>query len=131
MSLRAPHERVASFRSRRDGPVLAAVRDRLADCCAENLARLTEAEPPMPVEGRAANTWEPLIAIADAAEGHWPGTARAVCLALVNAAQASDKDQSSRLKLLANIRDIFADHGDQFIATADLIVGLHDIDGSP
>ena len=131
MRRRAPDERVANFRSRRDGPVLTAVRDRLADWCAENLDRLTESEPPMPVEDRAADTWEPLIAIADAAGGHWPSTAHAACLALVNTAQASDEDQSSRLKLLADIRDIFADRGDQFIATTDLIVVLHGIDESP
>src|SRR5918998_1676388 len=38
----------------------------------DQLHELSEAEP---VEDRAANTWEPLIAIADAAGDYWPVTA--------------------------------------------------------
>ena len=34
--------------------------------------QLADAAPAMPVEDRAADTWEPLVAIADAAGGHWP-----------------------------------------------------------
>ena len=39
------------------------------------------ATPDMPagVTDRAAEIWEPLLAIADAAGGHWPETARAAC----------------------------------------------------
>ena len=32
--------------------------------------------PPMPVEDRAADTWEPLVAVADLAAGGWPTRAR-------------------------------------------------------
>lgn len=33
--------------------------------------------PVMPVEDRAADTWEPLVAVADLAGGAWPEAARA------------------------------------------------------
>jgi len=36
------------------------------------LAKLADAEPVMPLEDRAADVWEPLIAIADLAGGEWP-----------------------------------------------------------
>jgi hypothetical protein len=72
MRRRAREEKVAQFRSRRDGPVLAALRDRLADWATQRIEDLTKSEPVMPVEDRAADTWEPLIAIADVAGGHWP-----------------------------------------------------------
>ncbi|WP_374226445.1 DUF3631 domain-containing protein [Mycolicibacterium sp. PAM1] len=35
----------------------------------------------MPVEDRAADTWEPLVAIADAAGDRWAELARAACVA--------------------------------------------------
>lgn len=47
---RAPGETVKPFRLRRDGPKLAAVRDRLAQWAAAHLDILTAAEPSMPVE---------------------------------------------------------------------------------
>lgn len=128
---RARHEQVANFRSRRDGPRLTATHDRLAAWCAEHLDELTKAEPPMPVEDRAADTWEPLIAIADAAGGHWPDTARAACLALVHAAQAADDEHSSRIKLLADIRHIYDTRSALFLPTIELLAELHSIEESP
>ena len=38
----------------------------------------------MPVEDRAADVWEPLITVADAAGGHWPATARAAAVVLTS-----------------------------------------------
>ena len=84
---------VSQFRSRRDGPILAALRDRLAAWAAQRIDELTKAEPDMPVEDRAADTWEPLIVVADAAGGHWPDTARAACKALVDAADEADEER--------------------------------------
>lgn len=45
------------------------------------------AQPDMPegIEGRAAQIWEPLIALADAAGGTWPERARTACTELVMA----------------------------------------------
>lgn len=131
MRRRAPHEKVAKFRSRRDGPVLEASRDRIAAWATENLDQLTAAAPSMPVDDRAADTWEPLIAIADEAGGHWPATARAACLAMVQDAQAADEDRSESVKLLADIRDIFTAKGAEFLSSADLIEELHSIEESP
>ncbi|GHE40387.1 hypothetical protein GCM10017673_48460 [Streptosporangium violaceochromogenes] len=51
------------------------------------------AEPAMPVEDRAADTWEPLVAVADHAGGHWPERTRAAVLALT--AEADESGQPS------------------------------------
>lgn len=131
MRRRAPHEKVDHFRSRRDGPTLEAIRDRVAPWCAEHLDQLTNAEPPMPVEDRAADTWEPLIAIADAAGGHWRETARTACRAMVAAAHAADQDHSLRVKLLADIRDTFLIKNTEFMASTQLIDELRNIQESP
>ena len=62
----------------------------------------------MPVEDRAADTWEPLVAVADAAGGHWPTTARA---AVLNSATSDDDpaDVSLRVRLLIDCRTAFGD----------------------
>ena len=131
MRRRAPDEVVAQFRARRDGPTLAKLRGRLADWASANMDVLTGAEPDMPVEDRAADTWEPLVAVADVVGGHWPTTARSVCKALVNAAESDDEDTSLPTKLLTDIRDIFQTANTAFLPTAQLIAELHSVEDSP
>ena len=66
------------------------------------------AAPELPVEDRAADTWEPLVAIADLAGGHWPADARAAVLALTT--DDVDVDNVSlRVRLLIDIRTAFRD----------------------
>ena len=81
------------------------------------------AEPAMPLEDRAADTWEPLIAVADLAGGPWPGLARHAAVALT-----ADQDPrpriSDRIRLLADIRAAFAALGNPEAATTkDLLTG--------
>lgn len=128
---RKPDEKVAQFRSRRDGPILADLRDRLAAWCATQLDTLADAEPEMPVEDRAADTWEPLIAIADAAGGRWPELARTACAVLVARADGEDEDRSLGVRLLTDIRDVFSERGVAFLASADLVAELRKVDESP
>lgn len=131
MRRRSRGEHVSQFRSRRDGPVLARVRDRIAAWAAEHISELTQAQPEMPVEDRAADTWEPLIAVADAAGGHWPDTARAACVALVTNAAAADEERELSTKLLTDVRDLFAEKHVPFIPTIEVIRELRAIEESP
>jgi hypothetical protein len=131
MRRRTSGEKVSQFRSRRDGPVLEHVRGRLASWALERIEELAKAEPVMPVEDRAADTWEPLIAIADAAGAHWPKTARAACRALVDAADSADEDKSLAVKLLVDIRNVFADKHVSFLSSTELIAELRRLDESP
>lgn len=131
MRRRASDEKVSTFRSRRDGPVLARVRDRLVAWAAEHITELSKAEPVMPVEDRAADTWEPLIAVADVAGGHWPDTARAACVRMVQAADEAAEERSLSLRLLADVRDIFGKRDTAFLATADLVEALRAVEESP
>ena len=131
MRRRAPGETVSQFRARRDGPVLDKLRDRLAEWAGSWVDKLTDAAPDMPVTDRAADTWEPLIAIADAAGGHWPTTARAACRALVAAADTADEERSHGTRLLSDVRDIFAAKGVSFLPSAELVAELRRIEESP
>lgn len=130
MRRRTSGETVAQFRSRRDGPVLERLRKRLA-AWAGDQAGLSEAEPDMPVEDRAADTWEPLIAVADAAGAHWPQTARAACKALVDAADSADEDRSLAAKLLVDIKHVFTKRDVPFLPSGELVAELRGIEESP
>jgi hypothetical protein len=69
MRRRARGEVVARYRDRRDGAPLRDLGARLGAWIPANLDERRDAEPDMPVEDRAAATWEPLIAVADLVGG--------------------------------------------------------------
>jgi hypothetical protein len=77
---------------------------------------------------RAADAWEPLLAVADAAGGDWPARARRAAVAL----QADREDEESAgLRLLADCRVVFDRSEVDRLATDRLIEGLRDDDEAP
>lgn len=124
-------EHVSQFRVRRDEPVLHGLRERLAVWVQGHAEELTNAEPDMPVEDRAADTWEPLIAIADAAGGEWPRMAREACVALVAGAEDAQEDRSIQIRLLTDIRNIFSGEEVEFLSSVQLVQRLKAITESP
>ncbi|QSY50494.1 DUF3631 domain-containing protein [Streptomyces griseocarneus] len=133
MRRRRPGEKVAEFRTVRDTPALHALRDRLMAWLAPLHATAMDLTPPMPVEDRAADTWEPLIAVADLAGGPWPEAARAACLAMTKHEAEQDQDNSAlNIRLLADIRRVFAAEGNPaIIRTSRLIDSLNEDAESP
>ena len=127
MRRRAPGESVTQWRSRRVVPRLRALRDRLHAVVATHAAALADAEPDLPVEDRAADVWEPLVAIADAAGGSWPVRARQACRVLT--ADAGDDMDTASERLLADLYAVWgtADH----VPTSVLLDRLHDLDEAP
>jgi hypothetical protein len=82
---------------------------------------LESAEPSMPLEDRAADTWEPLSVVADHAGAHWPDRARSAAVQFT--AEAADNgDMSTRVRLLIDCRDAFEDQ--EAIPTTVLIERL-------
>jgi hypothetical protein len=124
-------EHVSQFRARRDEPVLHLLRERLAVWGQGHAEELTNAEPDMPVEDRAADTWEPLIAIADIVGGRWPEMARAACVALVAGADDSQEDRSNQIRLLTDIRRTFTRNEVGFLSSLELVQRLKDLTESP
>lgn len=124
MRRRAAGEKVAPYRSRRDRLPLRELADQLTAWLRVDLATLETAQPAMPVEDRAADTWEPLIVIADLASGTWPHRGRTASVTLtMEAAEANEL--SDRLRLLADCRTAFGD--DIALPTSDLITRLRAI----
>jgi uncharacterized protein DUF3631 len=118
MRRKAPGETAAPYRHRRDRPGLQTLAERLSGWLRGDLVKLEHAEPAMPVEDRAADTWEPLVIVADHAGGHWPDRGRAAVLALT--AEAADHGQlSTRVRLLGDCRIAFGT--DTALSTAVLL----------
>src|SRR5581483_9320082 len=84
MHRRRGDETVERFRFRRAVEDTAELRDRLQVWAAEFTPVLADADPELPdvLGHRAAEGWEPLLAIADVAAGAWPQRARSAACAL-------------------------------------------------
>jgi hypothetical protein len=133
MRRRRPGEKVAEFRTVRDTPSLHALRDRLLAWLTPLRTEAMELTPAMPVEDRAADTWQPLVAIADLGGGPWPGLARAACLAMTQHEAQQDQDTSGLgIRLLLDIRRAFTAEGNPpVIRTSRLLDILNKDDETP
>ena len=77
---------------------------------------------PDPLDDRAADVWEPLLAIADSAGGDWPERGRKAALTL-SMGEGRD-DDSLRVRLLADIRTAFSDREVDKLASKELVQSL-------
>jgi hypothetical protein len=129
MRRRAPGEHVDPYRTRRDAPPLNHVRDRLAGWAREHLRELQHAAPVMPLEDRAADTWEPLIAVADLAGGEWPARARAAAQVMTAAEAQQEEDTSAGVRLLGDLREVFGPA--EALYSTTVLERLHKLDDGP
>jgi hypothetical protein len=127
MRRRAPDEHVEPWRERHVKPQAESIYRRLAGWC-EGID-LTHVEPDMPpgIIDRAAECWEPLLAIADAAGGLWPQRARQAAVGLITGGR--DDLVSPGVELLAHIQDAFG--AEQALPTEQLLQRLHERPESP
>lgn len=123
MRRRAPDEIVARFRRRHAGPEAKAI--KVPDWSSVPLVPDVP-DVPEGLSDRAADGWEPMLSVADAAGGLWPARARAAAIAL---SDEEDGPASSGVRLLADIKDVFADT--PYMQTPLLLEGLCELDGSP
>ena len=130
MRRRRTDEPVEPFRERHVARQAHPLREHLATWIDSIGTRLRDAQPTMPkgVTDRPAEIWEPLLAIADTAGGHWPTTARNACrhFTLATGAQIT----SIGIRLLADLRHVFTTHGTDRMTTADILPALHDLEES-
>lgn len=128
LARRAPGEPVARFRRRDAEAELADLRLAL-DEWAAGVSGLEGDRPDVPneLDDRAADSWEPLLALADRSGGPWPQRARAAAVAL--SAGRNDDDASFGIRLLADCRTVFGD-ADR-LATHQLVKLLAALEESP
>jgi hypothetical protein len=120
-------EQVERFREARAGRDAGPIVTALAAAIDER-PPASEAEVPDELPDRAADAWEPLLAIADAAGGDWPARARRAAI-ILHADRADD--DSLGLRLLADTRLAFDRLGKERVATSDLIEALQSDEESP
>lgn len=128
MRRRLPGEEVAKFRLRTDLPHVVELGEAIASWASS--AELAD-EPYVPdaLEDRAADAWEPLLAIAEAAGGGWPERARSAALHLSRETADDAAEQSVDVRLLADVRSILG--GATFISTANALARLNAIEDAP
>jgi hypothetical protein len=124
-------ESVGRFRRRDVADEAEQLRARVVWWAEANIDALRAARPSLPEEldDRAQDVWEPLLAIADAAGVDWPKRARHAAVALSTG--EAREDDSLGVRLLADVRRIFAERGCDRLATADLIAALSEDEEAP
>ncbi|MCZ4123548.1 DUF3631 domain-containing protein [Streptomyces sp. H39-S7] len=132
MRRRAAGERVSPYRTKRDSPTLHELRALLAQWTASLADQALQLEPSMPVEDRAADTWEPLVIVADLAGGPWPDRARHACTTMVTAEAEAEQDSPGNARILADIRRLFHTKGEQAqLSTDEILYALNNDPEAP
>jgi hypothetical protein len=128
MRRRAPTESVLPFRRRLYAEEGQRLNDHLGAWAAAVISRITEPEMPAEIIDRDADCWEPLIAAADAAGGHWPDTVRRCAVALVELLRGDGEERLS-IRLLSDMRVVLRD--DDQAPTSAILDKLHKLDEAP
>jgi Protein of unknown function (DUF3631) len=128
---RLPSEPLDRFRDRVKTKAAAPVRRMLESWAAATIPLLRQAEPTMPdgMRDRAADVWEPLIAIADSAGAEWGAKARAAAIRLSGGAEVNDDNPA--VQLLADIRTVFDDETRSEFPSTELVERLKALDDRP
>jgi hypothetical protein len=97
----------------------------------DNRERLASADPVIQegLNDRAADNWGPLLAIADAAGGHWPDIARRTAVQL--SGPDDTEAEGTRVQLLADIREIFDGAAQERLTSPEIIARLIAREDSP
>ncbi|NOQ60686.1 DUF3631 domain-containing protein [Mycolicibacterium fortuitum] len=126
MRRRRPDQKVSDFRERDALTEADPIRGQLESWAQTNQEVLAAARPKMPsgVTDRAAEIWEPLIAIADLAGTQWATRARAACTYFVVASASDDEKLSLGQRLLRDIRGLIETEGTNAMWSSDIISKL-------
>jgi putative DNA primase/helicase len=121
-----PHEEVARLRYA-EADLFGNLRAKLARFADDYAAMVRQTRPPLPscLNDRAQDNWEPLLAIAMVAGGHWLEIGTRAAIKLSGCESAA---QTIGGELLADIKEIFEMRDMDRISTADLIRALCDDD---
>jgi putative DNA primase/helicase len=129
MKRKKPNERVEKLRSR-DTDEFLELRRKARRWADDNIDALKKARPSIPeaLNDRAADNWEPLLAIADLAGNEWSGLARTAAVKL--SADSEGEAESNKVRLLGDIRTVFEALAVDRLSSATLVAELAmDADG--
>jgi putative DNA primase/helicase len=122
-------EKVERLRADRLFIQLRELREKMLRWAKDNAAMLRQAEPEIPegLHDRAADNWEPLLAVADLAGDPWPARARAAAASLSGEAES----EAASVLLLQDIRAVFEECGEDKISSSDLCAYLAKLEHRP
>jgi hypothetical protein len=125
---RLPSETIHAFRSDRVEHLDVLAR-QAARWCQDHADEVANADPAMPegIYNREADNWRPLLAIADAAGGHWSECARKA----LEQSHAVAEDDSRLTLLLGDIKAEFTARDIDRLTSASLVAALVEIEGRP
>jgi len=123
-------ETVEPYRIRLHEPGLHELRQALTEWIQDNENQLLDVIPENPLQDRAADLWEPLLAVADLAGGQWPIKARQAARKLAGDAAEEDQHQSDGVELLADIRQVLAFQRGDHVQSSVLLSALKGIEDS-
>jgi hypothetical protein len=129
---KAAGEAVDRFRFREAAALAAPLGAELEAWSVEEADQLEAIRPELPVEldDRAQDAAEPLLAIAELADGEWPARARRALVAL-RAEQAGADDETIGVRLLADVFAAFERTSDERLSTERLLEMLIEDDEAP
>jgi hypothetical protein len=130
MQRRAPDEPVDEFVAWDAVPAGEALRDELISWASANVDNLQRARPyrPAGIVNRLAECWSPLLAIAEAAGGHWVDDARNAATTLAGVGHHQDHASVGQ-RVLAAVYRAFGER--EVLWTADLLDALNSDDEAP
>jgi len=128
MRRRAGREKVAPYRLTRDRADLITLSGVLHTWARSQRVKIGTPVIDLPVEDRAADTWEPLIAVADAAGGEWPQLARHAAV-VMNQEKEESIEHSVQTRLLIDTRAAF--EADAVLSTTALLNRLKSDEEAP
>ncbi|MGH3916358.1 MAG: DUF3631 domain-containing protein [Pseudonocardiaceae bacterium] len=131
MRRRRAEEHVEPFQERDVAHQAQPLRAELAAWVTSTGTRLGDIRPLMPegITDRAAEIWEPLLAIADTAGDHWPTTVRNACRHFV--LHPGARITSPGVQLLADLHTLFTQAGTGGMRTTEILTALHAMDEAP
>lgn len=122
-----PKVKIQPLRMRFAEANLQAIRSMLEVWGKAALPRLAASLPELPVKARAADVWEPLVAVADMAGMDWPERSRKACVELSGAANA--EKTADGVQMLADLRTVFDSSGADKLFSQDVVTALVNLQG--
>lgn len=126
---RKPGDTVEKYRLKEAGK-LHELRALAAEWAAEFRDRARSYEPKMELDDRPADVWEPLLAVADLAGGHWPQTARAAAAYLVAEGAGAAVEVTEGIELLTDLRGILRMMQSDRLPSSALLEHLRSLEAS-
>ncbi|QDE33801.1 DUF3631 domain-containing protein [Microbacterium foliorum] len=125
MRRRSGTELVEQFRLRDAGEYLAVVRHRLHRLLTDHQDEIAGVRPELPVEDRAADLWEPLVAVAHLAGDEWINRAWTAAITMVEQAREDESSANVGLALLEATREVLNSYRDgAWIGSVQLVEAL-------